>query len=125
MRAVTDWQETELRLESRSAERRASLERRDRRRRWLPWLICPLVLPAVGAAVALFALDEAGGDLSGRPAGEAVGLAAACLLVPAALAAWVARHQGRVEAILWALVCAAIEVALIFGVGFVALDLGP
>jgi hypothetical protein len=122
---VADWQETELRLESRSAERRASLERRDRRRRWLPWLICPLVLPAVGAAAALFALDNAGGDLGNTPAGEAIGLAAACLLLPAAVAAWVGRHQGRVEAVLWGLVCAAIEVALIFGVGFVALDLGP
>jgi cytochrome bd-type quinol oxidase subunit 2 len=121
----SDWQaaeDAEVRLESRSRERRASLERRDRRRRWLPWLLCPTLLPAAGAAglVALFDSSEAG-----RAAGEVAALAAACVLVPALLAGWVGRRHGNVDAVLWALVCVAIELALAFGVGFVALDLGP
>jgi cytochrome bd-type quinol oxidase subunit 2 len=123
-----DWkvvEDAETRLETRSRERRAALARRDRRRRVLPWLICPLVLPALGVAALVWLFDEAGGDAGSRPDGEAAALAAACVLVPALLAAWVGRRHGRVDAVLWALVCAAIELALAFGLGFVALDLGP
>jgi cytochrome bd-type quinol oxidase subunit 2 len=120
----SDWQaaeDAEVRLESRSLERRASLERRDRRRRWLPWLICPVVLPAAGAAVLVALFDSSAAE---RRAGEAAALAAACVIVPALLAGWIGRRHGRLDAVLWALVCAAIELALAFGVGFVALDLG-
>ena len=116
LKAVED---AEVRLESRSRERRATLERRDRRRRWIPWLICPLLLPAAGAA-ALLAIG-----LEGRPAREAAAIAAACVLVPALLAGWVGRRHGKLDAVLWALVCAAIELALVVGVGFLALDLAP
>ena len=122
LKAVED---AEVRLESRSRERRAVLERRDRRRRWLPWVLCPLVLPALGAVALMAILRSAGGDLRGWPASSAVAAAAAGVLVPALLAAWAGRRHGRVDAVLWGLVCAAIELALVFGVGFVALDLGP
>jgi len=118
-----EWEETEARLESRSAERRASLERRDRRRRLLPWLLCPLPLPAAGAAALVAVLRKA--HDAAWPAGQAAAAAIACVLVPALLAGWIGRRHGTVDAILWALVCAAIELALAFGVGFVALDLGP
>jgi hypothetical protein len=37
----------------------------------------------------------------------------------------VARRGGVAEAILWALACVGVEVALVFGVGFLALGLGP
>ncbi len=43
-------EDAEVRLEDRSRERREALARRDRRRRLLPWLLCPLLLPALGAA---------------------------------------------------------------------------
>jgi hypothetical protein len=52
----------EVRLQSRSLERRRQLERRDKRRRRLPWLLCPLPLPAVGAAALVATLRSAGGD---------------------------------------------------------------
>ena len=120
-----DWhavEDAEVRLESRSRERKASLAKRDRRRRWLPWLICPILLPAAGAAAMLALFDK---PHAARPAGDAAALAVACVLVPALLAGWFGRRHGKVDAVLWALVCAAVELALVFGVGFFALDLGP
>jgi hypothetical protein len=118
-------EEAEARLQTRSAERRRELERRDRRRRLLPWLLCPLPIPAAGAAVLVAVLRSAGGDLRGWPLGSAVLAVGACVVVPAALSAWIGRYHGRLDAVLWALLTAAIELALVFGVGFVALDLGP
>jgi hypothetical protein len=120
---MADWDEAEARLESRSAERRVSLERRDRRRRIVPWLICPILLPAAGAAALVAVLREA--DHKAWPAGQAALAAAACVLIPALLAGWVGRRPGRIDAVLWGLVCAAITLALAFGVGLLALDLGP
>jgi predicted lysophospholipase L1 biosynthesis ABC-type transport system permease subunit len=123
---MSDWQaveDAEARLESRSAERRSSLEKRDRRRRLIPWLLCLVPLPAAGAAALVAVLREA--DRESWPAGEAALAAAACVLVPALLAGWVGRRHGRIDAVLWALVCGAIALALAFGIGFLALDLGP
>jgi hypothetical protein len=114
-----EWEEREARLEGRSRERRDALARRARRRRLLPWLVCPLVLPALGAAALLAVLQD---ELHGS--GELVA-AGAAVVVPALLSWWLGRAHGRVDAILWALVTVAIELALVFGVGFVALDLGP
>ena len=122
LKAVED---AEVRLESRSQERRAGLERRDRRRRLAPWLICLVPLPALGAAVLLTIVDEQGGDLRELSGTAAVVLVAGCLLVPALLSGWVGRRHGRVDAVLWALVTLAIELALVFGLGFAVLDLGP
>jgi len=122
LKAVED---AEVRLESRSRERRAGLERRDRRRRLAPWLICLVPLPALGAGILLAIVDGQGGDLRELSGGEAVGLVAACLLVPALISGWVGRRHGRLDAVLWALVTLAVELALVFGLGFAVLDLGP
>jgi hypothetical protein len=122
LKAVED---AEVRLESRSRERRAGLERRDRRRRLAPWLICLVPLPALGAGILLAIIDGQGGDLRELSGGEAVGLVAACLLVPALVSGWVGRRHGRLDAVLWALVTLAVELALVFGLGFAVLDLGP
>jgi hypothetical protein len=125
---LTDWDavdRAEERLESRSVARRTQLERRDRRRRWLPFLLAPLVLPALGAAALLAVVEQAGGDLSGWPFARAVAVVAAAFLVPAALSAWLARREGIALALLWAVICAAAQLALVVGVGFLALDLGP
>lgn len=121
----TDWEATEERLVARSAERRGALDRRDRRRRWLPWVFAPLVLPVAGAAVLLAVIEGEGGDFGGWATGQAIAVVVASFVVPAALAAWVSRRQGLVEAFAWALVCVGVQVALVVGVGFLALGLGP
>jgi hypothetical protein len=118
-------EDAEVRLESRSQERRAGLERRNRRRRLAPWLICLVPLPALGAGVLLAIIDNQGGDLRGLSASTAALLVAGCLLVPALLSGWIGRRHGRVDAVLWALVTLAVELALVFGLGFAVLDLGP
>jgi hypothetical protein len=118
-------EEAEGRLESRSRERRAQLEKRDRRRRWAPWLICLLPLPAAGAGVLLAIIDEQGGDLRELSTAAAAGVVAGCLVVPALVSAWVGRRHGRLDAVLWGLVTLAVELALVFGLGFAVLDLGP
>ena len=118
-------EEAEGRLESRSRERRAQLEKRDRRRRWAPWLICLLPLPAAGAGVLLAIIDGQGGDLRELSSSAAVLVVAGCLLVPALASAWIGRRHGRLDAVLWGLVTLAVELALVFGLGFAVLDLGP
>jgi hypothetical protein len=122
LKAVED---AEVRLESRSQERRAGLERRDRRRRLVPWLICLVPLPAIGAGALLAIIDGQGGDLRDLSDSAAAALVAGCLLVPALLSGWVGRRHGRLDAVLWALVTLAVELALVFGLGFAVLDLGP
>jgi hypothetical protein len=122
LKAVED---AESRLESRSRERRAQLERRDRRRRLAPWLACLVPLPALGAGALLAIIDRSGGDLRDLSAGAAAAVVAGCLLVPALLSAWIGRRHGRLDAVLWGLVTLAIELALVFGLGFAVLDLGP
>ena len=122
LKAVED---AEVRLESRSKERRAGLERRDRRRRLTPWLVCLIPLPAAGAGLLLAIIDDQGGDLRELSTTTAALVIAGCLLVPALLSGWVGRRHGRVDAVLWALVTLAIELALVFGLGFAVLDLGP
>jgi hypothetical protein len=122
LKAVED---AEVRLESRSRERRAEIERRDRRRRITPWLLCLVPLPAIGAGTLLAIIDSSGGDLRELSAGAASALVAACLLVPALLSAWIGRRHGRLDAVLWGLVTLAVELALVFGLGFALLDLGP
>ena len=122
LKAVED---AEVRLESRSQTRREQLQKRDRRRRLAPWLICLVPLPALGAGALLAIIRSSGGDLRELSGGEAVGLVAACLLVPALVSGWVGRRHGRLDAVLWALVTLAVELALVFGLGFAVLDLGP
>ena len=109
----------------RSQERQAWRERRKRRRRLTPWLICLVPLPAAGAGLLLAIIDGQGGDLGELSTVSSVAVIAGCLLVPALLSGWVGRRHGRLDAVLWALVTLAIELALVFGLGFGVLDLGP
>ena len=118
-------EEAEGRLESRSAARREQLAKRDRRRALAPWLICLLPLPAAGAGVLLAIIDGQGGDLRELSTTAAALVVAGCLLVPALVSAWVGRRHGRLDAVLWGLVTLAVELALVFGLGFAVLDLGP
>jgi len=122
LKAVED---AEVRLESRSRARRERLEKRERRRRLLPWLVCLVPLPALGAGVLLAVMDASGGDLRELSPSSTALLIAGCLLVPALVSGGVGRRHGRLDAVLWALVTLAIELALVFGLGFVVLDLGP
>jgi hypothetical protein len=96
---------------------------RDARGGWLPWLLGPLVLPALGAA-AVVALVE-GVDLDSWPDWQAAAVLGAAVVVPALLAAWAGWRGGVVEAVAWALACVGVELALVFGVAFLALGLGP
>jgi hypothetical protein len=116
---------TELRLEARSRARREQLEKLARRRRIRLWLLGPLVLPALGAAGFVYALEQGGGDLGGRAAWEIALVLAGTVALPALVTAWLARRRGVLEAVAWALATLCIEVVLVFAVGFLALDYGP
>jgi hypothetical protein len=93
--------------------------------RWTRWLLAGLVLPAVGAAATVALVEGAGGDFGSWETWQAVAACAACAVVPAVVAAWVVRHDGWADALLWAVVCVGVQVALVFGVGFLALGFGP
>ena len=122
LKAVED---AEVRLESRSQNRREQLQKRDRRRRLAPWLICLVPLPALGAGALLAIIGSSGGDLRDLTPAATVAVLAGCLLAPALLSGWVGRRHGRLDAVLWALVTLTVELALVFGLGFAVLDLGP
>jgi hypothetical protein len=123
MSSWDDVERAEGRLDARGAERETKRRRRDRRRAVLPFLLCPLVLPAAGAAALIWLIDAEGGDLAGWSATQTIAAFAAAFVVPAALSAWVARHGGWIEAILWTAVTLAAEVAMLAALGL-ALDLG-
>ena len=120
-----DWEATEERLAAHSDERRGQLARRDRRRSVLPWLLAPLLFPLVGAAAVLALVESEGGDFAGWSTGQAAAALIALFVVPAAASAWFSRRQGWGEAIAWTLVCLGVQLALVVGVGFVALGFGP
>jgi hypothetical protein len=88
-------------------------------------LIAPLLLAAAGAAVLVALVEGAGGDFGEWPEWQAIAVPAAAFVVPAVLCGAIARHEGLAEALLWAVACAALQLALVLGVGFVALGLGP
>jgi hypothetical protein len=96
---------------------------REARRGWVPWLLAPLVLPALGAAAVVALVESA--DLDSWAVWQAATVLGALFVIPAGLAALVARRFGVAEAIAWALACVGVELALVFGVGFLALGLGP
>jgi hypothetical protein len=93
------------------------------RRGWTPWLVGAVVLPVVGAAAVVALVEEA--DLNGWDSWQAALALGALFAVPALLSAWVARAFGAVEAVAWALACVGVQLGLVFGVGFLALGLGP
>jgi len=113
------------RIAARNRERERKDEKRSRRERILLWLCAPLLLPAAGAAAGLAVLDGAGGDLHGWSTASVALLAAAVFGLPAALSAWLARRRGRLEPVGWAAITLLAEIALLFWVGLIALDLGP
>jgi hypothetical protein len=115
----------ELRLEARGRQRREELERRARRRRLRLWLLGPLVLPALGAAALVWALEREGGDFAGWPTWRIALVLGAAFLVPAAATAWLARRRGVLETTAWAVATVCIEVVLVFGVALLALGYGP
>lgn len=121
----SDWEATEERLVARSDERRSKLARRDRRRSILPWLLGPVLLPLAGAAAVVALVESEGGDFAGWSTAQAAAALVALFVVPAAASAWFARRQGWGEAIAWALACLGVQLALVVGVGFVALGFGP
>jgi hypothetical protein len=84
-----------------------------------------VALPILGAAAVVGVIEAAGGDLGAWKTWQVVAALAAALVVPAGLSLWLVRRDGVVQAIAWAVVCAGLQVALVFGVGFVALGLGP
>ena len=87
--------------------------------------IAPLLLAAAGAAVVVALLESEGGDFSAWPTWQAIAVPAATFAVPALLSMAVMWRWGVFQAILWAVVCAAVQFALVFGVGFLALGYGP
>jgi hypothetical protein len=87
--------------------------------------IAPLLLAAAGAAVVVALIEAAGGDFSSWPTWQAIAVPAAAFAVPALLSAAVTWRFGWAQAILWAVVCAGVQFALVFGVGFLALGYGP
>jgi hypothetical protein len=84
-----------------------------------------LLVAAAGAALVVALVEGAGGDFGSWPLWQAVAVPAAAFAVPAVLSAWLARRRGVVEAVAAAVACAALQLALVLGVGFLALGLGP
>jgi hypothetical protein len=114
----------ETRVRERAVARQRAADRRRRRRTGTVWAL-RLLLPFLGAAAVLALFRREGGDLSGWSLAAAAAIPAAILLVPALVSAALARREGAILAILWLLVTLAAEIVLVFGVGFLALDLGP
>ena len=117
--------EARTRIAARDRERERKEARRAKRERILLWLFAPLLLPVAGAAAALAVLEGEGGDLSGWSAGSVALLTAAVFGLPAAISAWLARRRGRIEPLGWAAITLLAQIALVFWVGLIALDLGP
>jgi hypothetical protein len=92
---------------------------------WWRWLLAGVALPVVGAAAVVGLIEGAGGDLGAWETWQAVAALVAAVVVPAGVSVWLVRQGGVLQAAAWAVVCAGLQVALVFGVGFVALGLGP
>jgi len=88
-------------------------------------LVVPVLLAAAGAAALVALVESAGGDFGAWPTWQAIAVPAAAFVVPALLSAAVTWRYGWVQAVLWAVVCAGVQFALVFGVGFLALGYGP
>jgi hypothetical protein len=88
-------------------------------------LVVPVLLAAAGAAALVALLEAAAGDFGAWPTWQAIAVPAAAFAVPALLSAAVMWRYGWLQAVLWAVACAAMQFALVLGVGFLALDYGP
>jgi hypothetical protein len=87
--------------------------------------VVPVLLAVAGAAVLVALLESEGGDFSGWPTWQAIAVPAATFAVTALLSAAVTWRFGWFQAVLWAVICAALQFALVFGVAFLALGYGP
>lgn len=114
----------EERLQERAAARQRTDVRRRRRRSGAAWFL-RIALPLLGAAAVLATLESGDGTLDRWTPATAAAIVAAELLVPAVAVGLTARRSSWFEVVLWSLVALAAEVALIFGVGFALLGLGP
>jgi hypothetical protein len=89
-------------------------------------VVAVVVFALLGAGAVVAVVEGEGGDLSGWPLWQAIAVPAALFAVPALLlGAWAFRRRGPVEALLWVIVCGALQLALVLGVGFLALGYGP
>lgn len=95
----------------------------DARRGWAPLLLGAVVWPVLGATAVVALVEEV--NLDTWPSTRAAAVLGALFAVPAVLSAIVARSFGVVEAVAWALACIGVQLALVFGVGFLALGFGP
>jgi hypothetical protein len=86
-------------------------------------LLGAVVLPVLGAIAVVAVVEEV--DLAAWPSWQAATVLAALFAVPALISAFVGREFGFVEAAAWALTCIGVQLALVFGVGFLGLGLGP
>ncbi len=114
----------DARVRERAVARQRAEDRRRRRRSGTVWAL-RVLLPVLGAAAVLAALELAGGDLGDWTPGAAAAIPAAAVVLPALAVAALARRDGPVVALLWPLVTLAAEIALVFAVGLVGLGLGP
>jgi fatty acid desaturase len=115
----------EARIDEHARQRDAWRVRRARWRVFRAWALALVVLPAAGAAALIAVLESSGGDLAGWSRGAAIAVLAAAFAVPAVLSAAGAWVLGRWAALGLAVCTVLVEVALVFGVGFVALGYGP
>jgi uncharacterized membrane protein YukC len=107
----------EARIDEHARQRDAWRVRRARWRVFRAWALALVVLPAVGAAALVAVLESS--------RGAAIAVLAAAFAVPAVLSAAGAWVLGRWAALGLAVCTVLVEVALVFGVGFVALGYGP
>jgi fatty acid desaturase len=115
----------ETRLDAHARQRSQWRARRARWRAIRAWVLALLIVPAAAAAGFVAVLETAGGDLGAWSSASATALIIGAFLGPAALSAWFARSLGRYEAFALALCALSVEVALVFGVAFLALGYGP
>jgi hypothetical protein len=126
--ALEEHERAERRLEERSLARGRELERiharKARRERYeLPLRVVRLAV--LGAVVFLVTIEVAGGDLSGVPGPLATLIVLVELLAPAVFMARSMRPEGWAVAVSLGVCVFALELALVFGVGFLLLGLGP
>lgn len=132
MSALEEVELAERRLDERSAarvgERARILARRERHERWRREYgpaARVLGLGALGALVLLATVQTAGGDLSGIPNGLATLIVAVELLAPPVVAGRLVRAEGWPYAVATGVCVFAIELVLVFLVGFLLLGFGP
>ena len=119
------FERAEERLAARADARQQRERRRAQRIEVLSWLAVTALLPLAGAAIVALVVEREGGDLRDWSDVAAAAFLAAAFLVPALVAAWLRRRDGWILAVAVGCGTLAVQVALVFGVAFAALGLGP